>query len=225
MNDFRDRESGDTRRTLLMAALRLFGEDGFEATTTRRIAAAAGANIGSISYYFGGKDGLHAACVDFIVETMRGVVGAAFDLDAPESETGFTAEEARERLNRLSGVMLAFLAERPEAEVIAPFMLREITHPASALDRIYAEVIEPVHKRLCRVWSDAAGTAHDDPETLLSVFAMIGQVVYFRLAREIVTRRMGWKSFGRDEAQAVIGVLTRNLDAAIDMAAERRGGS
>ena len=47
-----------TRLALVMAALKLFGRQGFDGTSTREIATAANANIGSIAYHFGGKDGL-----------------------------------------------------------------------------------------------------------------------------------------------------------------------
>lgn len=214
----RTESAAETRQSLVLTALRLFGEKGFEATTTREIAAAAGANIGSISYHFGGKEGLHAACAEFIVATMRSVIGVTFDIDAPDAETMLEPDEARRRLSQLSGVMIAFLAARPEAELIAPFILREMTHPTEALQKIYGQVIEPVHKRLCRVWADATGMAHDDPQTLLSVFAMIGQVVYFRLAREIVLRRMGWSELGDRQAGEIASVLERNLAAVLEKA-------
>ena len=58
-----------TRQALIRAALKLFGAKGFDGTSTREIAAAARANIGSIAYHFGGKEGLRLACADFIVES------------------------------------------------------------------------------------------------------------------------------------------------------------
>ena len=50
-----------SRERLLMAAMRLFAEQGFAKTSTREIALAAGTNIASISYYFGDKAGLYRA--------------------------------------------------------------------------------------------------------------------------------------------------------------------
>ncbi len=44
---------------LLDAAEELFCEHGFEATSIRDLAAAAGCNIASVNYYFGGKDKLY----------------------------------------------------------------------------------------------------------------------------------------------------------------------
>ncbi|WCT72192.1 helix-turn-helix domain containing protein [Sphingomonas naphthae] len=52
-------EGGDTRSRIKSAAQRLFAERGIEAVTVRQIAAAADArNVGSLSYYFGSKEGL-----------------------------------------------------------------------------------------------------------------------------------------------------------------------
>ncbi|WP_029708321.1 CerR family C-terminal domain-containing protein [Rhodoferax saidenbachensis] len=51
----------EARNRLLDAALTLFADKGFAKTSTREIAQAAQANIASISYYFGDKDGLYRA--------------------------------------------------------------------------------------------------------------------------------------------------------------------
>jgi AcrR family transcriptional regulator len=48
----------ETRDRLVEAALRLFREDGYQATTMRRIAIAAGVSLGNAYYYFGSKDDL-----------------------------------------------------------------------------------------------------------------------------------------------------------------------
>ena len=74
-----------TRLALVRAALKLFGSQGFDGTSTREIAAAAKANIGSIAYHFGGKDGLKLAAADYIVETIQKIASQAMaGLDAPK---------------------------------------------------------------------------------------------------------------------------------------------
>jgi AcrR family transcriptional regulator len=47
-----------TRERLVDAALRLFREDGYQATTMRRIATEAGVSLGNAYYYFASKDDL-----------------------------------------------------------------------------------------------------------------------------------------------------------------------
>ena len=74
--------------------------------------------------------------------------------------------------------------------------------PTDAFERIYAGVFEPLHKRFCGVWEMATGEPADSAGTKISVFTLIGQVVYFRLARQAVLRRMGWKDIGPAEVSA-----------------------
>lgn len=51
----------ETRQRLLDAAEELFAEKGFEAVSLRELTAAAEANVASVNYHFGGKEGLIGA--------------------------------------------------------------------------------------------------------------------------------------------------------------------
>ena len=206
-----------TRLALIRAALKLFGSKGFDGTSTREIAAAAKANIGSIAYHFGGKEGLRAACASFIVETIQGIAQQALRLDA-EGPKGEAAAVAR--LNTALERMVGFVVAAPEAGEIVQFLLRELAHPTAALDTIYKGVFEPVHRRLCEIWSEATGEEAESERTRLTVFTMIGQVVYFRIGRVAVLRRMGWDTIGPKEAAAIIAVAKDNLAA---MLSARKG--
>ncbi len=53
-----------TKDKLLDAASGLFASKGVEGTSIREVAKSAGLTMASIHYYFGNKDGLHAACVE-----------------------------------------------------------------------------------------------------------------------------------------------------------------
>lgn len=55
----------DKRTLILSAAEKLFGEKGFEGTTVRDIAHMAGVNLAMISYYFGSKEKLFEALVEY----------------------------------------------------------------------------------------------------------------------------------------------------------------
>lgn len=204
---------GETRAALIEAALKLFGQKGFDGTSTREIAAAAGANIGSIAYHFGGKEGLHTATADHIVETIQVVAAQAIgQANAPAADPT-DAQAARRQLFALLEHMLGFFVMRPEAGDIARFVLREMSQPSTALDRIYNGVFEPLHRRLCLAWEQVTGQPAESDATKLLVFTMIGQVVYFRIAREVVLQRMGWDTIGDQEAAKVLGILRDNLDA------------
>jgi AcrR family transcriptional regulator len=199
-----------TRRALVHAALRLFGTRGFDGTSTRDIAAAAKANIGSIAYHFGGKEGLRAACAAFIVETIQSIASQALSpgTDAPIGKAAAVAQ-----LNTAIERMVAFVVAQPAAGEIVQFVLRELAHPTAALDTIYDGVFEPMHRRLCGLWAEATGDEAESEGTKIAVFTIIGQVIYFRIGREAVLRRTGWKEFGPQEVTAVTSAIKDNLAA------------
>lgn len=206
-----------TRRALVEAALGLFGERGFAATSTRQIANEAGANIGSIAYHFGGKDGLYLACAEYIVATIGSVAGGVMRGEAPAPR----GEQAEEALSAALNRMVRFIVVSDEAGAIVQFVLRELQQPGAALDTIYDGLFEPVHRRLCMMWEQVSGEPAESEHTRLTVFTLIGQVVYFRLAREAVRRRMEWTTVGEAEAEAIGAVAEANLKAII---ASRRAG-
>ena len=154
--------SEQTRHALIRAALRLFGSQGFDGTSTREIAAAANSNIGSIAYHFGSKEGLRAACAGFVVDTIRSVASQAF---AVENTAYADAAAAKAALDMVLERMVGFIVARPEAGEIVQFVLRELAHPTSALDTIYDGVFAPTHKRLCQVWADATGEDAESERT------------------------------------------------------------
>lgn len=204
----------ETRAALVRAALRLFGSQGYAATSTREIASAANANIGSIAYHFGGKDGLRQAAADHIVTTIRALAAQA--IAAPTDN--LSPAQARAMMHGTLRTMLTFIAVRPEAGDLVQFVLRELANPTAALDSIYQGVFEPTHKRFCALWETATGEPADSDRVKLTVFTLIGQVVYFRIGREAILRRMAWRDIGAAQAEDIVTVAIRNLDAILDSA-------
>lgn len=206
--------SEGTRRDLVESALRLFGENGFDGTSTREIAKAAGANIGSIAYHFGGKERLYLACADHIVETLGRLAAKAFASDplprGGPREGGAVLEAAIER-------MVAFVVAGEEAGDIVRFILRELQHPTDALNTVYGGVFEPVHRRLCHLWQEATGEPAESEEARLAVFTLLGQVLYFRIAREAVKRRMGWTAIDAAESAAIARIAKTNLRGMLEI--------
>src|ERR1700722_805203 len=66
-----------TRPRIVATALRIFGEHGYDQASTRQIAAEADVNPPALQYYFGGKEGLHRACAQFIIDRMLGIISPA----------------------------------------------------------------------------------------------------------------------------------------------------
>jgi AcrR family transcriptional regulator len=205
----------DTRQSLILAGLKLFGARGFDGASVREIASEAKANIAAIGYHFGGKEGLRTACAEFVAEAIRSLaskaVGSELDVAAVRSPL-----EAREILHRFLRRLVPFLLADGRARLMMHFMLREINNRSVAFDIVYAGVMEPTHRRLCRLFAKATGRDGESEEVRLAVFTVIGQVLYFRLGQEIVLRRMAWPEYGAREADAVSAMIAANLDSMID---------
>lgn len=206
-----------TRQSLINSALERFGARGYEAASTREIAAGADTNIGSIAYYFGGKEGLRRACAEYVVGMIRTIAQAALGEGGDGSEFArLSPAEARQRLEAAVRRLVRFVLIQPQARLIVRFMLREMANPSIALDIIYAGVMVPTHQRLCRLWAAATGENPDSENVRLTTLSMLGQIFYFRIGQEIITRRMDWSAYGPSEADAIAAVIVRNMQASLD---------
>ena len=61
----------DSKNKLLKKAFELFALRGMDGVSTRELVRKAGVNIHAISYYFGGKEGLYEAVVDYVIDFMK----------------------------------------------------------------------------------------------------------------------------------------------------------
>ncbi len=98
--------SGDTRNLILGAALQAFADKGFDGSSTREIAMAAGVNHGLIPYYFGSKEKLWRAAVDLAFEDIEGRQQAVF--------ADPSISDDRERAARMIRAYVRFVARHPE---------------------------------------------------------------------------------------------------------------
>ncbi|MDP4096035.1 TetR family transcriptional regulator [Paenibacillus sp. P96] len=71
----------DIKIRILLAAKRLFAQQGYDGTSCRQVCEAAGANIALISYHFGGKEGVYKAVVEhfFPIKELKSVNFADLD--------------------------------------------------------------------------------------------------------------------------------------------------
>lgn len=214
--DTRSRTPDRTREVLVRVALERFGTNGFDATSTREISKLAGANIAAIAYHFGGKEGLRTSCAEYVAALIGRTLGPALGGAAADRARG--PDEALAQLLRAFEAMIDFAVVSPEAEPIARFMLREMTHPSPAFELIHNGAMAPMHEGLCILWAQATGGDAKSEATRLSALATFAQALYFRIARRVVLRRMDWRDIGPRQAGAIKRVLLRNLKASIEAA-------
>lgn len=198
-----------TRQALLEAGLELFGESGYEATSIRQIASLANTNIASVNYHFGSKAGLHLACADLIVTEFAEVAPGLLQIEKITGDC--SSQQAEALLIETYSRLARFLIGHKQKQDFVPFIMRELIHPSAALERIYHGIYGPAHVNMCRLWQLATGVEAESDQTRLKLFSLLGQMVYFRLARPIVSQRMQWTEIGDAELDSMVGVLTENF--------------
>lgn len=167
----------EARKRLLHAALALFAEKGFAKTSTREIAAAAGTNIASISYYFGDKAGLYAAT---FTEPMGGAMPDLIAMyEAPELPIA----------QALRIFMAGYVEPLKHGDIVRQCMrlhLRELLEPtgqwATELDR---DVKAP-HEALIRVLCRHLQLAEPDDDVQRLAFAISGLATQLFVMRDVV---------------------------------------
>jgi len=174
-------EPRDTRAAVLAAARKLFAQRGFDGTSTRAIATAAGANLGAIPYHFGTKDALYEAVLAAVAEPLVARVRAA--------DAG-----ARSPLDAIEAIVRAFagyLADYPEVPAL---MVRELPldRAVPAPQRQAMQTIMGLVSERIRAGQKAGSIVAGDP--VLLTFSVVAQPMYWSLMRRRIDAVFGLNS-------------------------------
>ncbi len=136
-------KSEQTRALIVVTALRLFRERGYEATTMRAIAKEAGVSVGNAYYYFGSKEALIQAYYDELQEAhaaaCRAVLAAEKDF-APRLLGVLKARvDTMVPYHEFAGKFFKFAAE--PTSPLNPFSAESGPSRNSAVE-IYREVVD-----------------------------------------------------------------------------------
>ncbi len=210
-----DTPSAKTKRDLIESALLHFGREGYAGTSTRTIAQTAKTNIASIAYHFSGKAGLKQACINFIAMSVGDVLAVVLNRKITEIEH-MSPEEARAKLLEVVDRMITFTQTNKRAELLMSFILREVLHSPDETDTLYKAVFGPLLDRATTLLSRATGQPATSDELKLATFTLIGQLLYMRLARPFVLKRMEWNAVGPEELEQIKSVIHRSINALLD---------
>jgi len=214
----------DPRERLIEAGLEVFGRDGFDGANTRALARRAGVNLAAIPYYFGGKGGLYVAVAEHIADRLSEALGPALAaLEAAAADPDVPREEIAARLHALVSAWVETLLGRPEAERWAQFVIREQMAPTEAFDVLYRRVMVRLHAACAALLGRLVGRPADDPEVRLRAFTLVGQVLIFRIGRHAVQRRMGWKTYGPRQREAIRRVVGDQIESLLRAPEEASG--
>lgn len=173
--------------TLLETAIDQFGRLGFEGASTRDIARASGTAMSSITYHFGGKQGLYLAAAEHIAASIRAQQddSVARALEAGRASPEAAAEAIAAILDGLAQMML-----RPETEAWSRFIIREQQVPTEAFDRLYELAMRPVLDVFIELIRHARPDLDARAAAAMSVL-LFGQTMVLRAGRASVCRALG----------------------------------
>ena len=208
-------ERGDiARKKLIEAGLKTYSEVGYEAASTRTIAAAAGVNIAAISYYFRNKEGLYLAVIDYIIDHYRENLGRGLEkIKQALSDKKTTHTECRALLDEYMRLLIGFvLQESKERSQISHIYIREQLDPTSAFDRLYEGFIRDMQETIAALVGRVTGISASSPEVKIITQTMLGQIAVFKSSRETVLHNMGWKNYVEKGMADIERIVMFNVD-------------
>lgn len=179
-----------TPERLVVAARKLFADNGFDRASVRAITRAAKANLGAVTYHFGSKDRLRDEVLTRMVGALAARVRAVAALPLP----------APERVRRIVRTVFEHAAEHPDApRLLVRFLLHTGRMPAPVLDRqraLLGAVVQVMTE------GTAAGEFRRvDP--FLAAFSVMSQCFWFHLIRGVAAQISG-APLERPEGAAVM---------------------
>lgn len=198
--------AGDTASALLHHGRRLFARHGYEGTSVRAITAAAGANLGAITYHYGSKETLYhevlTACFRPLLERLEIAMGDPGAAPLARVEAGVRAIFAHQAANRdLAALMSRELAaDRP-----APAPIRRMMR--GALARFSAAIMA----------GQADGTIVPGDTALMTV-SIVAQPVYIALLRHRLREVFGVDTADPETHRRVVDHAVRFIRRSLEPA-------
>jgi AcrR family transcriptional regulator len=124
----------NTKTALLLAAMEVFADKGFDSATVRDICGLAKANVAAVNYHYGSKDGLYAAVLEEIF---------------PKGEEWMSGDDGsrppEERLHRFIKGLAEEIYTQSTGQIAQKWaiFLREMAKPSHNLDLIVQHQVQP----------------------------------------------------------------------------------
>jgi AcrR family transcriptional regulator len=205
------------QQRLLDIAVEAFGRHGLDGASTREIAKAAGTAMSSITYHYGGKEGLYLAVADHVAEQMDEMLPAGVIEAALGNQDADRAREALRTALRLFVVKL----QNPQSDGWTLFIMREQMNPTEAFERLYAKRMGGMLDALVSLICLASGT-EDREAAKLTAISLLGQVLVLKAARAMCRKLLDRDTLEPAILESYADRLAANVDATLDrMIAER----
>jgi len=185
----------EVRSRILLAAIEMFGEQGFASASTRAIAARAGVNPPALQYYFHNKERLHQACGQYLADRIK--------------------EHLRESMARASAVLKAgdrtavpqalwavmeTVVDHSSDETEIPGWRQFLAQAAADLTDttcafIHNEAVQPLFEMMAGLIALAWDRPAGDETARVAAVLLLSQTRSFGIQQEGALAMMGWPDF------------------------------
>jgi len=169
----------DARARLIDAAMELFAEKGYEGTSVRDLATAAGVNVAAVSYHFGSKDALYHECLRACLAPCAQMrERMQFHLEAAQRKKSRRAAE--EALRACIHIFLEVLTS--SAAKHSQLVMREQSESKPRFEPVIREFFQPVGNILQQI---ILMLAPELPQirVFMVISGIIGQCIHTQKAR------------------------------------------
>ncbi len=198
----------DVKQALIDAAIELFGEQGFKATSTRMLVDRAGVNISAIPYYFRNKEGVYIGMVEYIIGQIHAELSESLSsIWEVLADQRITKQEAGTYLVKTMQVLAHLFIENKQARPWGMIVLREQFKPTGAYDILYERIVRPLHEILTKLVAKLTDTQVSDDDTIMRAHMLLGQVLIFLSGREALLRRLDVETLDGAHAEKISDLL------------------
>jgi TetR/AcrR family transcriptional regulator, regulator of cefoperazone and chloramphenicol sensitivity len=204
----------ETRARIVATALRIFGEHGYDQTSTRQIAAEADVNPPALQYYFGGKEGLHRACAQYIIDLADKIMAPARAKAAEAIATG-NRSQALAALNEIIDSLVAGLAS-PGTNSWSRFIARgKVDGAGPAMTMIRERIGAPLIATLAALIGLVDTRVSNAQLNRLRALIFLAPMSWLHANRDGTLDIMGWDAFDGKRIELLKRVMREQLCGAL----------
>ncbi len=203
-----DPEKLKTEERIIVAAIRVFSDTPVELASTRAIAKEAGVSLSALPYYFKTKENLYQAAINRIVDFVEEAANAKFSALPPIES--LTPNEAKNMLRWLVDTLIDRIYD-PGVITFAKIIMREHLSPSPVYDVIYQRFIKGLFNNVTKLLQRITPELSDE-EAVFKIVWSFGQIVGFRIGRELLKRHVaGFVGFSTEEIAEIKALILRNV--------------
>lgn len=213
-----DVRTEETRRHLIEAAIELFGERGYDGVSTRQITRIARANLSSITYHFGSKEGLYEACLCSIIDKIEEQIGPRLvDLEQHIKEIGQDRQAIAQIIAEFTRAMLSATYQKDEMRPERTFLMREHAMPSKFFHLFYQALPNRMLSLSQLIVVAATDMKPGSLETRIRAIAFTGQIMIFQFAKAVTRAHLELDDIDEETSAMVAEQVALSMCASLNL--------